>query len=138
MDGAAFAFDLELLAEQNPEGTIDRLREDVRAFFVDRHLNYGMGALGGGRHCYGQVVVPDRGAAEDARRSLTAYVQGLRFRGVARFGPVGPAEPPPDLLHPITGTVVEVDNLTQADKAEAAAYFAELRRRVESLLNRPT
>jgi hypothetical protein len=138
VDRAAFVYDVELLPGQNPPGTFDRLQEGIRAFFVDRRLDYGMGALGGSRHCYGHVVAPGRLAAEDVRRSLAEWVRGLRFRGVARLGPVGPAEPPPALNRTNTSTVVEVDNLTEADKAEAVAYFADLRRRVESLRKRPT
>lgn len=138
VDGATFVYDVEVFAGQNPPETFDRLQDDIRAFFVGRSLDYGMGALGGGRHCYGQVKTLDRAAAEIARMSLAELVRSLRFRGIARFGPVGPAMPPPDLLQRITDTVVEVDNLTETDKAEAAAFHAELRRRVASLPKRPT
>lgn len=131
MGEVTFVYHVELLAEQNPPGTYDRLREDIRAFFSSHSLAYAMGALGGGHHCYGQVMAPDGQSAEDAKRSLTEVIRRLHFRGVVRIGPVASAEPPPDLLQLVTGTVIEVDNLTEGEKAEAAAHFAELRRSIE-------
>src|SRR4051794_11495246 len=80
--GGAFVFDGEGGPRPDPPGTADRLREDIRPFFADRRMDYGLGALGGSRHCYGHVSAPDPGTADELRRSLADWLRGLRFRGV--------------------------------------------------------
>lgn len=126
-----FRFDIELTPERNPPGTMDRFREDLRAWFVARGLGYGMGALGGGRHCYGEVGLRQP-VSEDDRRALADWVREQRICGTVRLGALEPFAPSADVLRPIADWVFTVDNLTESDRAEAAAYHSERRRRVES------
>jgi hypothetical protein len=132
MHDVFFRFDFELTAERNPRGTMARFREELRAWFVARGLDYSMGALGGDRHCYGGVG-PNPPATEADRQALAEWVRGQRVCATVRFGAVEQSYPPADMLAPITDWVFAVDNLTDADRAEAAAYHSEMRRRVEAL-----
>jgi hypothetical protein len=132
VDNAYFRFDIELTPEQNPPGTMDRLREDLRAWFVARRLSYGMGALGGNRHCYGEVG-PDPPATEGDRQAMAEWIRGQGMCATVRLTSVVPFGPSIDMLAPITDWVFPVDTLTETDMAEAAAYHAELRGRVLTL-----
>jgi hypothetical protein len=128
--GWTFVYNIELSSEQNPPGTMDRLREELRKYFVEQGIEYGMGALGGSRHCYGTVHAADRPTAEKVRQDLSEWVKTQPFSGIARFDAANETEAA--LLEPITDLVCGVDNLTEDDRAEAARYYRELRKRIES------
>ncbi len=132
MHDAFFRYDIELTPEQNPRGVMERFSEELRAWFVARSLDYGMGALGGGRHCYGEIG-PHPPATEADRQAMAAWLREQRIHATVRLGSVEWPHPPVDMLAPIIGWVFAVDNLTDADRAEAAAYHAEMRRRVAAL-----
>jgi hypothetical protein len=130
MHDTYFLYRISLLTEQNPPGTMDRLREDLRAYFVESELDYGMGALGGGLHCYGDVRGKERSVTDKDRQALAEWFRGQRICAVAQLGAIESGE---TRLRPITEWVFPVDNLTDADRTEAAAYHVEMRRRVEAL-----
>jgi hypothetical protein len=132
MGNSYFRFAIELAPGRNPPRTRDRLGEDLRAWFVARGLGYGMGALGGNRYCYGEVG-PDPPATEDDRRAMAEWLRGRRMCATVRLEAVVPFDPSADMLAPITDWVFEVDTLTEQERAEAAAYHADLYRRVEAL-----
>ncbi len=132
----AFVYDIELSSEQNPPGTMDRLREELRTFFVAHNMKYGMGALGGSRHCYGTVQATEREIAENARQAISDWVKTQRISGIARFGSAKDTEP--KLLAPITDMVFAMDNLTEEDRCEAARYHTDIRKRIESQSKKPT
>ncbi len=132
MHDAFFRYDIELTPERNPRGAMDRLQDELRGWFAARGLPFGMGALGGGRHCYGEVG-PGPPATEADRQALAAWARGQRIHATVRLGAVEWPHPPADMLAPITDWVFAVDGLTDADRAEAAAYHAEMRRRVAAL-----
>lgn len=132
MHDAFFRYDIELTPEQNPRGAMDRFQEELRAWFAARGLDYGMGALGGDRHCYGEIG-PSPPATEADRQAMAAWLGVQRIHATVRLGAVEWPHPPADMLAPITDWVFAVDNLTDADRAAAAAYHGEMRRRVEGL-----
>jgi hypothetical protein len=127
-----FRFDIELTPERNPPGLCDRLREDLRAWIVGRGLGYGMGALGGSRDLYGQIG-PNPPATEGDRAAMAEWLRGQRMHATVRLEAVVPFSEAADMLAPITDWVFAVDTLTEAERADAAAYHAEMRRRVEAL-----
>jgi hypothetical protein len=131
MNGPVFRYSIRLVDRANPPGAIDRLGEELRAFFVARGWDYGMGALGGSATCYGDVGGPRRAATEGDRHELA---QWLRQHRISATGQVGELEPPPaSAMDPVTGLEFAVDNLTEQDRLAAAAYHEELRQRVARL-----
>jgi hypothetical protein len=116
-----FRFDIELTPEQNPPGLMDRLRDELRAWILGRRLGYGMGALGGGRHLYGQIG-PKPPATEDDRAALADWLRGQRVCATVRLEAVVPFHESADMLAPITDCVFTVNTLTEAEREEAAAY----------------
>jgi hypothetical protein len=89
MGGPYFRFDIELTPERHPSGTMDRLREALRTWIVARGLGYGMGALGGSRHCYGEIG-PDPPATEGVRRALAEWIQEQPVCATVRLEAVVP------------------------------------------------
>ena len=136
MHDAYFRFDIEFTPEQNPPGLCDRLREDLRAWIVGCGLDYGMGALGGSRHLYGEIG-PNPPATESDRAAMAEWLRGQRMHVTVRLEAVVPFSEAADMLAPITDWVFTVDTLTDADRAEATAYHAEMRRCVEALRRNP-
>ncbi|WP_020470398.1 hypothetical protein [Zavarzinella formosa] len=130
-----FLYDFEIPASLNPAGTLDRIREDLRAYFESRGWdNYGMGALGGSLHLYGDVSRKNRPVTEQDRLALGEWARNQRFRGTVRLGAVESGD---SHLRKITEWVFEVDNLSEAERAEADARDAELRQRVEAARRKP-
>jgi hypothetical protein len=127
-----FRFDIELTPERNPPGLCDWLRDELRAWIVARGLYYGMGALGGSRRLYGQIG-PNKPATEEDRAAMAEWLRGRRMHATVRFGAVVPFSETADVLAPVTDWVFGLDSLAEAERAEAAAFHTELRRRVESL-----
>ncbi len=129
-----FRYDIELTQERNPPDTpdtLDRFREDLRTWFVERGLNYGMGALGGGVHCYGGIG-PNPQATEEDRSAMADWIRQQRICATVRLDAIVPFDQKPDILSPITDWVFLVDNLTEADQQEAAAFHAAVRRKIEA------
>lgn len=126
-----FRFAIELTPERNPPGLCDRLREDLRAWIVGRGLGYGMGALGGSRHLYGEIG-PMPPATGGDRAAMAEWLRSQRMHATVRLEAVVPFSEAADMVAPITDWVFEMDTLTEAQRAEAAAYHSELRRWVES------
>ncbi len=92
VDDAYFLFMFELPQGQNARGVMDRLREDVRAFFADRDLDYGMGALGGDFRCYGHARRLRGPTTEDDRPALAGWVAAQSVCGMARLGALEPLD----------------------------------------------
>jgi hypothetical protein len=131
-----FLYMFEILADLNPPGTLDRFREELRAFFVGRGWdNYGMGALGGNLRLYGDVSRKGQPVTEDDRQALAEWARGQRFRGTVRLGKIESGD---SQLRRITEWVFEVDNLseTDAERAEIAARHAQFHQQIEAMLKR--
>jgi hypothetical protein len=128
-----FLYNFEIPLPLNPPGTLDRFREELRAYFVGRGWdNYGMGAMGGSLHLYGNVGRKDQSVTEDDRQALAAWARVQRFHGTVRLGRIESGD---IWLREITEWEFEVDNLSvsEAERAEAAAKMAEFRRKLEAL-----
>jgi hypothetical protein len=128
MPASHFSYDIEFTPEANPPGTTDTFREALREWIVARHLGYTIGALGGGRHCYGHVG-SSTPVTEADRQDMAAWVSRQRICAKARFGSLNDLEP--TLLDPITDLVFAVDNLTEADRIAAAEYHFQLKRKIQ-------
>jgi hypothetical protein len=131
MEATAFRYRIRLVDRANPPRTYDRLCEELRAFFAARGWQCGMGSLGGGVTCYGDVGGPRRAATEAERHELAEWVRQQRICATVQIGELesGPAS----LMGPITGLEFAVDNLTDQDRLAATTYHDELRGRVEGL-----
>ena len=67
------------------------------------------------------------------RLAPAEWVRCQRVCATVRLEAVVPFDPAAEMLAPITDWVYVVDNLTEADRVEAAAYHTEMRRWVETL-----
>jgi hypothetical protein len=128
MNGPVFRYSIRLADRANPPGTYDRLCEELRAFFVARGWEYGMGALGGSVTCYGEVGGPRRAATEGDRHELAEWVRQQRVCAAAQIGEL--ESPPASLTDPITGLEFAVDNLTDQDRLAAALHHEALRKQL--------
>jgi hypothetical protein len=130
MAATVFRYRIRFVDRANPPETYDRVCEELRAFFVARGWEYGMGALGGGVTCYGDVGGPRRTATEGDRHELAEWVRQQRVCATVQIGEL--EAPPAGIMDPISGLEFAVDNLTDQDRTEAAAYHDEMRQRVEA------
>lgn len=129
-----FLYMFEILADLNPPGTLDRFREELRAYFVGRGWdNCGMGALGGNLRLYGDVNRRSHPVTEDDRQALAEWARGQRFRGTVRLGKIESGD---SRLRRITEWVFQVDTLseTDAEREEVASRYAEFHRQMEAML----
>jgi len=132
---AYFLYMIEFTSGMNPPGRCDIVREGLRSWIVAQGLSYGMGALGGSYRLYGYVG-PGQFETPEVRDTLGQWIRNQRLCGTVRLGAiVGPD--PPSLLDPITECVFEIDTLTESDRAEAAAYHDEVRRKIAAWNARP-
>jgi hypothetical protein len=122
-----FLYDFEFVPYQNPPHTKDRFSEDLRAFFGARGLDYGMSALGGMVHCRDDVRGKGRPVTDDDRQALAAWASRQRVRCTARLGALEQDREDLQLFRPVTEWVFAIDNLTDEDRAEAAAWHERTR-----------
>jgi hypothetical protein len=131
-----FLYDFEFVPYQNPPHTKDRFAEDLRAYFTSNGLNYGMSALGGMVHCRGDVRGKSRPATEEDRQALAAWASRQRVRCTARLGVLELNREDIEFFRPVTEWVFAIDNLTDEDRAEAAAWHESIRQWVQSAQQR--
>lgn len=136
MGEVLFLYDFEFVPYQNPPHTMDRFAEDLRAYFVARNLDYGMSAMGGTVHCHGEVRGKDRPVSEEDRRTLAAWASGQRVRCTARLGALEQDRGGIEFFRPVTEWVFAIDNLTDEDRAEAAAWHERIRQSVQAAQKR--
>jgi hypothetical protein len=122
-----FLYDFEFVPYQNPPHTKDRFSEDLRAFFEGHRLDYGMSALGGMVHCRGYVCGKGRPVTEEDRQALAAWARRQRVCCTARLGALELDREGIDLFRSVTEWVFAIDNLTDEDRAEAAAWQESMR-----------
>ena len=114
-----FVYRMTFESGENPYGTVDRFREELREYFVANRLHYEMGALGGGRNIYGIIQGQGRPLNDSDREALLSWVCRKRIRATARLGSIETDEKP-DLLGEPSDRVVFIDNLTDPDRQLAA------------------
>lgn len=132
MGEVLFLYDFEFVPYQNPPHTKDRFAEELRAFFEARGMDYGMSALGGMVHCRGHVHGKGRPATEDDRQALALWASRQRVCCTARLGALEQDREGIEFFRPITEWVFTIDNLTDEDRAEAAAWHESIRQWVQS------
>ena len=136
MGEVLFLYDFEFVPYQNPPHTMDRFKEELRAHFVANGLDYGMSALGGMVHCRGDVRSKGRQVTEEDRQSLAAWAGVQRVRCTARLGALEQDREGIEFFRPVTEWVFALDNLTDADRAEAAAWHESIRQWMQSAQKR--
>jgi hypothetical protein len=127
-----FLYDFEFAPYQNPPHAKDRFAEDLRAYFEDRGLDYGMSALGGMVCCRGDVRGKGRPVTEDDRRALATWASSQRVRCTARLGALEEDRDDIQLFREVTEWVFVIDNLTPEDRAEVAAWHEVIQQWVQS------
>ena len=127
MDELLVLYDFEFVPYQNPPNTKDRFEEDLRAFIQSLGLAFGLSALGGMTHCRGEVRGQGRSVTEEDRQALASWAGRQRVRCTARLGRLEEDHGGIQFLQPITEWVFAIDNLTDEDRAEAAAWHERIR-----------
>lgn len=122
-----FLYHFELDHWENPPRTIGQFAEALGAYFRGRGLDYGMSALGGMFHCRGCVFGREDGATEADRRELAEWARRQRLRCTARLGALEEDHDDLPLFREITEWIFRIDNLTEEDRAEAAAWHEDIR-----------
>ncbi len=91
--------------------------------------------MGGSYRLYGHVGPRPPATVRD-RDMLGQWIRGQQLCGTVRLGAIeGPG--PVNLLGPITECVFQLDTLTDSDRAEAIAYYDEMRRKIKAWNARP-
>ena len=132
MPEALFLYDFEFVAYENPPGTMDRFSEDLKAFVKSRGLRIGMSGLGGMVRCQGHVEGLERPVTEEDRQALATWAGRQRVRCTARLGALEQDREDTQYFRPITEWEFAIDNLTDEDRAEAAAWHESIRQWVQS------
>jgi hypothetical protein len=91
-----------------------------------------MSALGGMVRCRGDVRRKSGAVTEADRQSLAEWIKAQHVRCVARLGALEEEDDETQYFRPIDEWVFEVDNLTDADRNQAAAEWRRLYRRPAS------
>jgi hypothetical protein len=131
--GTIFLYDVEFVAYANPPRRADQFAEALREFFQASGLDYLMSALGGTARTRGIVFRKAADTTRQDREAVAAFVRQQPIAATARIGELERETEATDYFRPVTEWVFAVDNLTDADRAEAAAYHQEMRRRVQAV-----
>lgn len=128
-DQLYFRFKIELTPDVNPRYAMDRLQEELRAWFTDRSLSHVSGNFGGTRLCCGEVGPP---ATEGDRQAMAEWMAAQRLSATVRLESLTLYDPTASIDATNTDWVFSIDNLTETERAEAVAYNAQMRSFVQS------
>jgi hypothetical protein len=120
--GLVFQYLIEFPTLANPPERKEKVDEAFRQFLHTAEFEYMMGALGGTRRTYGYVGRKQSDAVPSDRDLLLEWWKQKPIKAVVRIGPLEQEAPDIDLLSRAWETVVAVDNLTEDDSSQAAAY----------------
>src|SRR5690242_19885227 len=125
--GTIFLYDVEFVAYTNPPHRKDQFEEALKAFFRANHLDFLMSALGGMIRTHGIVFRKGGEVSQQDRERLAGFIREQPILATARIGELEEETESTDYLRDITEWVFAVDNLTGADRDQAAAYHEDLR-----------
>lgn len=127
-----FIYRVRLQERVNPPGRYDALSDLIREWIKSNGLRYGMGALGGSRTIYGTVDGASEAFLKPVREQFREWLSQLPMCASVQLGRRTRLEAA-NLMEDDWEVSFDVDNLTEADRAAAATYHAELSRQVEAL-----
>jgi hypothetical protein len=117
-----FLYHVEFAPYANPPDTKACFEADLQAFLKARRLRCLVGLHGGMKNTYGVVYRNRWGVKEADRIAFAEWIMHQRICGTARLSELEEDAESTDLDRDITEWVFEVDNLTKADRREAAEY----------------
>ena len=133
MGDVLFLYFFEFVPFENPPQTMDRFSEDLKAYFDANRLGYMMSALGGMVACRGIVFGKGRPVADEDQKRLAEWAGRQHVRCTGRLGALELEREDIEYFRPVTEWVFAIDNLTDEDRAEAAARHENIRQWVETL-----
>jgi hypothetical protein len=125
--GTIFLYDVEFVAYTNPPYRKDQFSEALKEFFRANGLDFLMSALGGMIHTTGIVFRKDGEISQQDRERLAQFISQQPILATVHIGELEQQTESTDYFRPITEWVFSVDNLTQADRLQAAAYLEKIR-----------
>jgi hypothetical protein len=134
--GTIFLYDIEFVAYTNPPHRMDQFSEALKEFFRASRLDFLMSGLGGAVRCYGIVYRKKGDVSQQDREDMAEFIRQQPILATARIGELEQETESTNYVRPVTEWVFAVDNLTDADRAEAAAYHEEIRRWVRTAQER--
>jgi uncharacterized protein YggL (DUF469 family) len=134
MDNIVFLFDFEFIPYTNPPDAMDRFTRGLKAFLVARGVDYAISGLGGMVHCRG-VVGGEKGrpVTKDDREAVACWAQNQRVQCTARLGALEEDREETQYFRDVTEWVFNIDNLTDEDRAVAAAWLERVQASAERM-----
>jgi hypothetical protein len=126
--GTIFLYDVEFIPYTNPPHRKDQFSESLKEFFRANHLDFLMSALGGMARTRGIVYRKEGEVSQQDRERVAGFIGQQPIFATARIGELEVETEATDYFREVTEWVFAVDNLTDADRAQAAAYDEHIRR----------
>jgi hypothetical protein len=126
--GMIFLYDVEFIPFTNPPYRKDQFSEALKEFFRAGGLDFLMSALGGMVHTCGIVFRKEGEVSQHDRERVAEFIRQQPILATARIGELEQETESTDYFRPITEWVFAVDNLSDADRVQAAAYHEQIRR----------
>lgn len=126
-----FLYDVEFVPFKNPPGTKERFEENLKEqAFRANGLDFLMSGLGGMVHTRGIVFRRTEALTMQDRQKVEDWLRTRPMRCTVRLSDLEQESDSTDYFRAITERVFEVDNLTEEDRRQAAAYEAQIKSRV--------
>lgn len=131
-----FNYRIGLHDRANPPGRHEAVSEIVREWFKRIGVEYGIGALGGMRNIYGDATGPTEVNLRTVREQFASWLLNVPLNASVKLGRLKPVEVA-RLMDNDWELEFELNNLTEADRAAAAAYYLSLSERITVPAARP-
>ncbi len=128
-----FLYDVEFVAFTNPPHRKDQFSEALKDFFRVSGLDFLMSALGGMVRTRGIVFRKEGEISQQDRENVACFIRQQPILAIARIGEVEQETEFTDYFRDITEWVFPVDNLSDADRVQAAEYDEHIRQRMRSI-----
>jgi hypothetical protein len=130
--GLIFLYDVRLVPNANPRKRNDEFSHALARFFQTIGLDYLMSGQGGAGTTRGIAYRKEGDATQQDRERVGEFIRQQPISATARIGDLEQDTESTNYFRPVTEWEIEVDNLTDAERAEAAAYHEEIRLRFQS------
>lgn len=112
----------------NPPGRKDDFDDSLRIFLSQAAFQFAVGSLGGNARTYGHIGRKTGDASEGDRVLFREWLIKQPIKCIATIGCLEPDFPQMNMLLPVEGDDLDIENLTTHDIQTAATHAEKIRR----------
>lgn len=132
----AIRYMIEFGNYENPPGRKDQFEVALRSFLDESGFDCLMGLIGGSFRAYGCISRIDADITAEDRRSIIDWIASQPVKCTARVGPPEDVEAAIAWSNEIPVEAIAVDNLTDADRSQAASFAERIKAFIDKVQSR--